>query len=511
MGLSTLPYIVGAITTSEGDSFSGVLLAVDDTFQYYAAMQQGADGAWLFSLPYTAQGSDEAPILMLYLLAGKVAGWLGMSMPLMFHILRVTLGFSMLLMVYVYLQQVLSDDREIKLAYFLALFTGGFGIVFLILGAAGIILEDAALDLGLYDAYIYFAVMVLPHFSLTIFLMLALLMTGERFILTGDWWWGIIGMAVGAVLGFVHPHQLAVLGLILGRYSLLPILKDRQIAMGIIVRTGVLFVPAAIAAVMLLMSIRRDPFLTNWSEQALTLSPAIWTWLLAYGIKLPLAIVALWLLYRYPDEALLPLGIWLVVVAIAMYVPSNFQRRFSIGLAIPVSILASVAWYRAPFWDANHPSTHRIFFGSIIVMMISPFIVLMLGIGTALSEDTRITADMKNGMNYLASVTTEEQTPIVVSSYENGNRLPAYVPLRTVLGHWCMTAYIEERRQDVTQFFDAQTPEQERLAFLQSFGITHVYYGQKERELGAFDPSQSDVFTPVYESDTVTIYAVNLP
>ena len=64
IALASLPYVIVYLTTPPDLRFVGALLNPLDGATYLAKMQFGAQGDWLFHLPYTAQ--DHPGALKLY-------------------------------------------------------------------------------------------------------------------------------------------------------------------------------------------------------------------------------------------------------------------------------------------------------------------------------------------------------------------------------------------------------------------------------------------------------------
>src|SRR3990172_5694117 len=71
--LSLGPYAAGLILSPEGSVFSGNLLNYSDTNSYFASMQLGRHGYWLYQMPYSAQSNQPLPLFSLYLLLGHLA------------------------------------------------------------------------------------------------------------------------------------------------------------------------------------------------------------------------------------------------------------------------------------------------------------------------------------------------------------------------------------------------------------------------------------------------------
>ena len=53
--ITSIPYGVGALSSTADHVFSGFVIAVEDGNLYLAKMNEGVHGAWLFHLPYTSE------------------------------------------------------------------------------------------------------------------------------------------------------------------------------------------------------------------------------------------------------------------------------------------------------------------------------------------------------------------------------------------------------------------------------------------------------------------------
>src|SRR5437588_7474008 len=107
--------------------FLGFVYAWDDGAGYLAAMREGARGAWLFTLPYTAQHTDAFFLYAQYLTLGHLAGWLALEPAVVFHLARLAASALLLASLYVFLARVFPEPRERRLAFLLATLGSGFG------------------------------------------------------------------------------------------------------------------------------------------------------------------------------------------------------------------------------------------------------------------------------------------------------------------------------------------------------------------------------------------------
>ena len=97
---------------------------------------------------------------------------------------------------------------------------------------------------------------------------------------------------------------------------------------------------------------------------------------------------------------------------------------------------------------------------------------------------------------------------VVLASYAMGNTIPTRANSRVFVGHQFGSYRLDEKLRLVEAFFDPDTPDADRQATLRAYGVTLLYYGEIERRMGAFDPSQAGYLEAVYDAGGVAIYAV---
>src|SRR5262249_46460342 len=97
----------------------------------------------------------------------------------------------------------------------------------------------------------------------------------------------------------------------------------------------------------------------------------------------------------------------------------------------------------------------------------------------------------------------------VLASFQSGGQLVGQTGRRTVLGHWIETVDYQHKRDEVSQFFAAQTPNSWRWEFMSQQGVSYLWYGDEERKLGTWSPTSIPLLHPVFESPSVTIYRVD--
>jgi len=96
---------------------------------------------------------------------------------------------------------------------------------------------------------------------------------------------------------------------------------------------------------------------------------------------------------------------------------------------------------------------------------------------------------------------------VVLASLEIGNAIPGRIGHRVLYGHWAETMYIDQKRALVAAFY-SDMPDADRRALLHGYAVRFVFWGPRERKLGAFDPSQASYLAPAFQLGQVTVYRV---
>jgi hypothetical protein len=97
---------------------------------------------------------------------------------------------------------------------------------------------------------------------------------------------------------------------------------------------------------------------------------------------------------------------------------------------------------------------------------------------------------------------------VVLASFSTGNALPAWAPLRVVIGHGPETAGLAQLRPEVEAFFEPAHLDSARTDFLKAQQVAFVFFGPHERALGAWDPGQAEYLQQVYAASGYAVYAL---
>jgi hypothetical protein len=517
-----VPYAVHWATAPEGSCFTGLVFNPQDGLSYLAKMHQGMRGSWRFRLTFTPEPHAGAPVYLFYLLLGHIACRTGLPLIAVYHIVRAAGGALMLLAIYVLACKV--DAGEVgapasqgqqRIMFLLASLGAGLGWL---LGPLGAMTSD----LWVAEAFPVYALQVNAHFPLSVALMAFVALCGIRVSLreqkagaTGGELgrrtlpWGV-GLVSGAVLlSAVQPFGLV--GTFGGLAAMLVAhaLRERALpwrATGWTIGAGVAALPYPLY---MLWAIRSDPVLAAWNRQNVTPSPPLWDWAASYGLVLLLALVgAAFAARRGGDGDWLLLG-WAGVTLAGMYLPLPLRRRLSLGLGLPLGLLAGMGW-----WRRIRPRiTHRrrgLAQGVVVAFSALTPLFLVLSASVFPTPWSYLSQEEWLALDWLR--TEGEADSVVLSSPHTGALVPALSGQRVVYGHPFETLDAERRRAQVKAFWHGGMGPEEKRAFLAENRVRYLFIGPSEMQIwdGDLDlPIALEVVYTAPESGSVKVYGLH--
>lgn len=503
----TIPFVAAYGLAGPDKLFMGVLVNPIDGASYQAKMQQGVTGSWLFHLPYTPEAHDGIFVYTFYLALGHLARLLNLPAITVFHAVRLIGAMMMFFAIYRFVADWTSSVEQRRITWLLAVLGAGLGWVALLFGYLS---PDM---LGIPEAFPLQAAYANAHFPWAIAAALvAAHVLVVKCLMEDDVYPSLnietIGLAAATVLLVsMSPFVLLPVGIgfaamlvwLMWRRRELPV---REFAWGSVVLIFALpFVIYNLSAFS-----ARNPVFALWMAQNQTPSPPVWGYLIAFAPLLIMAGVALASLHRVfqPGDVFL-LG-WLLGGAALLYAPISLQRRFSMGLIIPLAIYAGRGLWRiiAPRFGKRQglavALSFAVFMPTTIVALVAP---LVNGLKLA---------DGDGGLYFVRSSEVEAfewldqnaHDSVVLASPEIGAFLPLY-GVRVVFGHPYETARADERYQEVLDFYEGTD-----CSVIDTERVDYVFVGPREHALtGDMCPMEGTV---VYESPAnpeVVIYATD--
>ena len=486
LALASLPYLAGALLAGPDRVFSGLQVNPLDGVSYLAKMQIGLHGDWLFSLRFTAESSTGVLLFTYFVALGQLARVLGLPLILVFHAARLLGGFALLWAIYALIARVTNSIDQRRRAWWLIAISSGLGWLALLLGRA------TTADWTIPESNTFYSLIANAHFALAMALMIVLfigLLEVQRVSARR-----VIGLsAVSLVLAVIQPFAPVAMFAILDVTLLLMWRRDRTwprpqfvtaVSVGLITTPVLIYLYAATQI---------DAVLSGWSAQNQTPSPPIIDYLLGYGVLILLAIPAARSAWRRRSNWDLLLLAWIVVTVPLLYAPFPLQRRWSLGLHIPIGLLAAIGLSQI----ARTIWARRLIFAATLPTSIMIVVVLIAGAASH-SPSIYLTTDEFAAMTWLHDHAQFDD--VVLAAPETGAFVPAFAGQRVVYGHPYETVDADRKKQLVTDFFAGRSTD----ALL---GVKYVLIGPRERTLGTIDVAALPL-SEEYRSGEVVLYAV---
>jgi hypothetical protein len=481
--LLAIPYIAAYSAQGRESRFSGFLFGVEDGNSYIADLRLGADGAWLFRIPYTNEPQDGALIYLPFLILGKLAGGAEMHEQLtaLFHLARIAAGMAMFLAIYRFLAAFIQSVNLRRWGLVAAAFGGGFGWILLARG-------EYPLEFTSPEAFGFLSLFGLPHLAAARALLLLALAwfispaPDENPAPTGI----KIGLAL-ALSWFFQPLAAVVGGAVIAAFIALLFLRTRlrRIPSSATLRAPLVRAFAAAGCVFPLLlysafSFTLDPVLRQWAAQNTLPAPPVRDYLLSYGMLLVPALVGAWLARREDDHWLLPAG-WMIIFPALVYLPVTVQRRLADGFWMALIVLALL------FVERKWTDRARRWILPAAMGLLLPAAVLFWGwsLSVALKPAAPLFLPQAEVRAFQWLDANTGPGAVVLSRNNTGNALPAWTGLTAFIGHGPETLNNPEKLDLVDTVLDGGRPEAERLAALAESGADYVLLGPEEQTLFA--------------------------
>ena len=502
--LNTMPFLVAALVGGEAYRFDGILLNPLDGHTYLAKMAQGFLGAWKFTLPYTAEPGQGAYLNLFYIFLGHVARLTHLSLPLVFNIARILSGYFLLTTLSRFFDDVIPEARPRHIAFALAALGGGMGWLLIPFGLF-------TADFWVAEAYPFLSIYDNPHFPLGLALMLWLLTPIP--VHSGDTpqkptgrelWYAIVSLFLTVISPFGVVIVIVVLAGWLAVSEMDSLLKWKwRTFLHHPLFSRLLWALTGGVPILIYQfwAIRNDPVLSGWDAQNLTPTPPGWDVFIALSPALLLALAG-WRRVERESPARL-LVVWAVLGLILIMIPFGLQRRFLMGLYIPLAGLAALgleSLVRAK------PKRIKIATAALFLLALpTNFVVLLAGQAGVQARDPLLyrTRDEALALEWLAAHTSDDS--LVLSPPETGLLIPAFSGRRVIYGHPFETVNAEVEKQAVLDFFETMT-ETQAHHFLSDRDVDYIFIGSRQRN--AVEVPFTAGLRLVFTAGDVQIFAV---
>lgn len=494
-----------------------------DYTQYRSAMAQGYDGAWLIINRFTPE--PHTPILQypLYVILGHMARWLHLPLEIPYLLASLAAIVTLACAIYTCAATFLPEPRDRRLAFLLTLSVGPAWLISiaqaLIPAATFFNRYQNAFNRPEVNTALLFA--AAPHLPLALAILLTCMATLYRQWETGQhpsaWRFIHSYILLPAFLGLLNPFSLPTLLLPLGLWWIVRSAKARQLLWREALPLLAIGLTALPLFVYNLLTFTQDPFWGKaYGSQNYQISFPPDVVLMGYGVMGLLAIIGAAQMWRARPKARFA-SFYAVVVILMGYIPVTYQRRFSLGLAPVLAILAVAGWR----WIAGQRWVRawrqrrllRVLGSAALIlalwgqniMFYSAYVMSHLGVGA-----TPYAVFQPRAMAAAAAyLDAQGEAVTVLTCEEPGNLLAGEIRGRVVIGHGSATLDAKPRRQEINGFFGGALSAAERAAVLRKYHTTHILTSQAETLKCALAFAPPADWTLVFEQDGISVYTVH--
>jgi len=522
--LTTFPFLIGYLIKGDDYFLGGSYLNQADFNVYISYLEQARQGHSIFSNLFTSEIQQPRYFSPLWLLLGLIAKIFQANNILIFHLARLLAGFIFLYFIFYYFFNLFFEKFFDKIVALLTLcFSSGLGIFLKkevgnlsLLFDEKYVFKHFSVDLLMTEANTFPS---LAHSCLFILAQLFIVIIFYIFLKKNfkklDY---LYLLGLNLILGFIHPYDFFIIFSVLGVYFLLNLILLLIKKKKIIENFWLYLKKTAVALLATLPSIyyyyfivRKENALWGWFKQNITLSPPLKGYLIGFGLLIVLSLISALLFYK-KNKNIIFLLCWIITLLIIVYLPLSFQRRLIETEHLALAILA--AYSLSLFFKDVIASLNK-YFAYFGIGMI--FIFLSL---SNLSYLTTVIYDYNYWpeyfyfpKNYLQAALwlkdhSTDQEAILASAW-NGTVLPSIIARPVFLGHRHQTLDFDNKERLLNQwFFKEDNQDQEKIKFLRQYNIDYVFYSQREKLLGEFNPDLKNYLEKVYTNPEVNIYKV---
>ena len=517
MTLSSIPYIAGYLSQTPEQVYSGVAFSRMDYNVHLASIHAGLRGEWVYPLLHTSERTTPSYVKMTFILVGQIGRVLPFSPPALFEITRWMFGLWMLITFYVFASHFLESVALRRSAFVLLALGSGVGWLMLALKWQPEA-EVSPIDFWLIDLYGFFSLLALPHIAAVSALMWSAALSYLDFQKSGAWRYLILTVVIIVIMQAMQPFAPLAVDAVFAVYVLLQWWHARRIKMMDVIG---LCVVAASQLPLLIYSIiifYGDPIWRGHSQLYITLSPSPLYYVLGLGAVGIYTIFGMWRVARRRFAQKHLLIIWIFVVIVLVYLPTNFQRRFTEAVMGPIAVLGAMglgytvlpSLRKVKQWFLNYPYRRARNFVLILALLLTtPSTLYLISGGTLLMtiRDPKIfdSSDVVAGIKWLGANSAPDD--VVLSSDRVGGIIPMWIGHRVYLGHPIETVNYPVKLERVKKFYSTMSDDERKTVLVQC-NCRFVFYSSHERELGSFNPDSVNYLKRVYVNNGVKVYEV---
>ncbi len=484
-----LSFVASFIIQQNLDSdwvFMGISVNPMDGASYLSKIDYGMDGHWGYSLQHAPIPHDEAYIFLFYVLLGHLASIFGLSALIMFQTARVAMSLFMWLSVYWLSAQLWPSSKPRRQFTLIASFATGLGWLPAIFISNKDLLPP---DLIMPEAFMYYSVFTNPHFPLSI----GCMALASGFIIRDisqnekklSWSTILVLVGISIVLALTQPPALAILLAALGLLGLWQTIETRRIPLQTSLLFSALFIPAIPIWLYFLNVFSNYDVWVDFNSQNETPSPNVFVVFMSFSILLILSIPAWLQIRRSPLTTQTKfMLVWTVFVFVAIYVPYALQRRFLIGITLPLAYFGVEAIQS--YWSHKlKPQRQRLLL-FFLILLVLPTYIFSLGTPMIVASNPE-NAVVINGIVLPKDYVTAfewldehgQEDEVVLASPPVDLWIPGKTQTRAVYGHKIESVSGKKGLEQVEDFYTGASCNL-LTQDTQKFEIDYVIWGPAE-------------------------------
>jgi hypothetical protein len=487
-------------------SFTGTFFDTRDYAVHIAMLRAGAQGEWAYSFRFTTEPHQAQYIRMFYILLGQIDRWLHLDPELLFQLARWVCGYAALFALFGLMKRAFDSARRQWLGFFLAVLGSGLGYAQMMFGwVPGPI---SPVDLWLIDAYMLFSLALFPHFAFTLALMCVSLSLYLDYLRTGGAKTLWIMILAALLVQLVNPIAFVLVDFAMAGMTLGTWWRDRKINWSHGLTLGMLALTQLPLLAYNFILLNSDPFWSQFTAQNETLSPAPIYYLWGYGLLWPLAALGVWRTWRERNPVLSGALAWTLAAFLLAYAPFAIQRRFLLGITIPLALLAvsgldvlAARVSRMGAWAERRIPALTLLLALLISMtsiIFSPAYALYM---QQQPEEYFYPRALDGAFDWIERNT--DPNDFILGAEDTGRLAAQETGRRVYLGHVMETLHYEDKLEEVAAFYRGELP----AGWLSRYPIRWVIYGPYERKIApVFQPGAN--LELIYEKNEVSIYRV---
>jgi len=486
IAFTTLPYAIGFWVQGSAWKFTGFLFGVEDGNSYIAKMLSGAYGAWLFRTPYTAYPQNGILAFLPYILLGKLTSPPGQHEQLvaLYHLFRLGGVYACVWATYQFAALFLQDVTWRRVVTVLATLGGGLGWL-APLGLASLWHLGLPLEFYSPETFGFLALFGLPHLAWG----RALLLWGVRLFLQNRLFPHRAGWVflIWNALALMQPLTVVIGWIVMAgycgartlhRWLMGKLSLEDLLDLGWRNWLGIVALSSPIP-VYTVLALGYDSYLKAWTAQNVIPSPPIKDYLFAYGPILLFSLGGIYKLWRsgnlFKPPVLLPVT-WALLLPLLVYIPHPLQRRMAEGGWVALVILAGV-WGENCGKDAERG-------GKILVplFLLSTLFFYAGALNQAAHPGRPLFRSHEEVKAFMYLAQNAPSGAVVLAEDDISNALPAWAPVRTLIGHGPESIERDYFASIIETFLQWGTGIEEIRPLLRDFHVSYILIGPEARK-----------------------------